>query len=192
MALQLNLQKGETMKLNLSKDSDLKKVCVAMGWLTDYDLDTIAMLYDKNGRHIKTVFYGRKDYSGVSLDGDDRHGGKSGDCETITVNSRFVPEEVDKIIFCANIYNAKPARKGIFGMKSGDDFSNVKGAFIRLYNGDSKEELAMYKLTEDGAGFNAFYFANLVREGSGWKFTAVGQGMNGSVRELESQLSSFR
>ena len=37
-------------------------------------------------------------------------------------------------------------------------------------------------------GFNAFYFADLVRNGDECEFVAVGRGMKGSVEKLQGEL----
>ena len=42
-------------------------------------------------------------------------------------------------------------------------------------------------LAENGAGCDAFHFADLVKNGSEWKFVAVGNGCNGSVDKLRKK-----
>lgn len=44
-----------------------------------------------------------------------------------------------------------------------------------------------YVLAENGAGCDAFHFADLVKNGSEWKFVAVGNGCNGSVDKLRKK-----
>ena len=64
--LSLNLEKG--MSLNLSKEDDsLKKLQVGLGWDTHMDLDSIAILLDKNEKVIETVCYYNKVGAGVVL-----------------------------------------------------------------------------------------------------------------------------
>ena len=192
--ISLNLEKG--MSLDLTKhDAALNLLKIGLGWQTHYDLDSIAFLVNENGKIDETVCYQHLNGRGVSLDGDDRSGGKSGDCETLTVNFSKVPKNITKIMLLANIYNAEPSRvhKSLFGKEKvieGDTFAKVNGSYIRLYNAETNAELCKYSLKEDGSSSNAFYFANLLKQNDGtWTFEAIGQGMNGSIEELRRQLN---
>lgn len=66
-------------------------------------------------------------------------------------------------------------------------FSDVKDAYIRVVNRDTGKEICKYVLAENGAGCDAFHFADLVKNGSEWKFVAVGNGCNGSVDKLRKK-----
>ena len=192
--ISLNLEKG--MSLDLSKHEDaLQHLNIALGWQTYYDWDSIAFLTNAAGKIVNTVCYQSLKGPGVTLDGDDTHGGGTGDNETISVDFSRVPEDITKIMICANIYNARKSevkQRLFFGPKviEGDTFAKVNGSFIRLYNADTKEELCRYSLKEDGSQYNAFHFADLIRQPDNtWTFEAIGVGMNGSIAELRKQLS---
>jgi stress response protein SCP2 len=187
--ISLNLTKG--MSLDLTKhDNGLKVLGVGLGWQTTYDLDSIAFSTNARGRIEETVCYQHLNGYGVSLDGDDRVGGKTGDCETLTIDFAKVSKNINKIMILANIYNAAAPVK-LFGktISKGDTFARVKGSFIRLYNKETNVELCRYSLEEDGSGYNAFHFADLLKQPNGeWTFEIVGQGMNGDIASLRKQL----
>ena len=194
--ISLDLKKG--MSLDLTKhDNTLKVMKIGLGWKTTYDLDVMAFTVDRKGIIQDTICYYNPDEKGISLDGDDRIGGKEGDCETLTVIFDSLPQEITKIMICANIYNAKPTKivkKGLFHKKEetieGDTFKNVKGSYIRLYNANTNIELCKYSLEEDGSDFNAFHFANLIKQPNGeWSFVTIGEGMNGSIEQIRKKLS---
>ncbi len=177
----VNLEKGS--KVNLRKqDATLKKLEVGLGWDTRTDLDSIAYLFDSNHKIRETVCYSSKNHKGIFLNGDNLTGEGEGDDEIITVTLDELPDWVTKISFCANIFAAGIK---LWGIK---DFSKVNGAYIRIVNAISKYEVCRYNLQESGKGFNAFYFADLVRNGVEWEFIAVGKGLNGSIEKIKKQL----
>lgn len=190
--ISLDLKKG--MSLDLKKqDSSLKILGVGLGWNTEYDLDSIAFLVNNKGEIKETVCYQHLNGHGVKLDGDDRIGGKNGDCETITIKFSKIHKDITKIMLLANIYNAEPTKKTFFGkIKEGDNFGKVKGSFIRLYNKETDLELCKYLLEEDGSQFNAFYFADLIKQDNEeWIFMPIGKGMNGSIDMLRKELDKI-
>ena len=177
----INLSKGS--KVNLNKEDNLLQVVeVGLGWDTRTDLDTIAYLYDGNNKIKDTVYFGSKNKPGIFLNGDNLTGAGDGDDEIITVTFSQLPPWVTKISFCANIF---AAGLKLWGVK---DFSKVKGAYIRIVNSKTKNVICRYDLNENGKGFNAFYFADLVRDGNEWEFVSVGKGMNGSVESIKKEL----
>lgn len=175
----LNLQKNDILDLT-KVDEGLKIVDVGLGWDTHMDLDSIAFLLNDDDKVVYTAYYGALSQPGVRLNGDNLTGEGDGDDEIITVTFDKVPMHVTKIALYANIYGSE----GLFRKR---DFSKVKGAYVRLVNKETGRELCRYSLTEDGKGFNAFHFADLVRNGNKWSFVAVGQGCNGSVGELQER-----
>lgn len=173
----------KNQKISLKKeDVSLKKLQVGLGWDTKTDLDTIAYLYDEQGKIKHTVYYGDKKFDGIFLNGDNLTGKGDGDDEIIFVTLDQLPKWTTKISFCVNIFAAGVK---LWGVK---DFSKVKGAYIRIVNADTNNVICRYELNENGKGFNAFHFANLVKNGSEWEFVSVGQGLNGSVDTIKKQL----
>ena len=177
------VQLSKNQKVSLKKeDATLKILQVGLGWDTRTDLDSIAYLQDVSGKIKKTVYFGNKKEKGIFLNGDNLTGEGDGDDEIITVTLNKLPDWVSKVSFCANIFAAKMK---LWGVK---DFSKVKGAFIRIVNAETNKEICRYNLQEEGKGFNAFYFADLIKTEKDWEFVAVGKGLNGSVEAIRSQL----
>ena len=180
----LNLQKN--ISLNLTKDfSKLNKLTMGLGWDMavagqDWDLDSIAVALDERGEIVKTIYFCDKDWSryGIQLDKDNRTGEGDGPDENIFVQLDKVPNNVVKIGFFANIYNA--------GKR---DFSGVKNAFINITDNDTGKEIAVYNLNEEGKGFNAFHFGTLDKANGEWLFTGIGEGTNGSVDTVATTFS---
>lgn len=147
-----------------------------------WDLDAIAVLLDKDGQIVDTVYYGHKHSKGVRLDKDNLTGEDEGAYgepdENIFVNLDEIRSDVVKIGFFANIYNA--------GYR---DFSGVKNAFISMTNAETNQIEARYQLNEKGEGYNAFHFANLDKVNDEWIFTAIGEGTNGDVSQVAKAFS---
>lgn len=198
----LNLEKGMSLDLK-KKEDNLNVLGVALGWNTNKDLDAFAFLIDDENRVVDTIAYFHKNAKGIFLDKDNLTGSDDyndsehpEDDETITVNFNNLSKKIQKIVFGANIYNAKPSRevvRGVFKKQTvileGDNFGQINGAFIRCYNKETEEELCRYNLTEDGHEFNAFQFATMIRTNEGWKFQADGKGMNGTIEQLKYNIT---
>ena len=82
-------------------------------------------------------------------------------------NLAAVPADVDKIVFAVTIHDADTR---------GQNFGQVRNAFIRVVNDDNGAEIARYDLSEDASTETAMIFGELYRHGAEWKFRAVGQG----------------
>ena len=174
----LNLQKNDILDLTKVVQT-LTSVDIGLGWDTKMDLDTIAFLLDENDKVKETIYFANKNGTGIRLNGDNLTGEGDGDDEIITVNFNMLPANIKKIALYANIFSLV----GLFKK----DFSKVNGAYIRLVDNTTGKELCKYSLTENGKGYNAFHFADLVHNGTGWTFVAVGEGCNGSVQKLQSK-----
>lgn len=176
----LNLSKNDILDLSKASGGNLKSVDVGLGWDTVMDLDSIAFILDDNNKLINTVYFAQKSAPGARLNGDNLTGAGDGDDEIITINFSELPKNAKKVCLYANIFSFISIFK--------KDFSRVKGAYIRLVDNNTKKELCRYSLTEEGKGFNAFHFADLVKDdNNNWSFIAVGEGCNGSVKKLESK-----
>ena len=77
------------------------------------------------------------------------------------------PPSVDKVVFPVSIYDAD---------SRGQNFGQVRNAFIRVVNQADSTEIARYDLSEDASTETAMVFGELYRNGAEWKFRAVGQG----------------
>ncbi len=196
--MSVNLQKGQKISLKKSDGSGLKKVMVGLGWdeaqpaakglkalfsvkPADIDCDASVILCGENGKLVSSdvekscVYYGnlRHPSGAVVHQGDNLTGGGEGDDEEITVDLSLLPEAVHRLVFVVNIYDAD-LRKQHFGM--------IRNAFIRLVDLGSRNEICRYNLTEDYSGKTGMVVGEIYKNGSEWKFNAIGQGVTGANR----------
>ena len=182
----ISLSKGQ--KVSLTKDNPgLKKVIVGLGWDVNgfdtgaaFDLDAAAFMLGDTGRVTKSedfVFYGNlKDPSGSVIHmGDNRTGVGEGDDEQITVDLTLVPANITRIAFTATIYEAEARRQ---------NFGQVNNAYIRIYDETTGAELLRYDLGEDFSIETAVVFGELYKNGTEWKFNAIGSGYQGGLAAL--------
>lgn len=181
----ISLQKGGNV--NLSKEAPgLKKVIVGLGWdprATDgaaFDLDGSGFLLKADGKvrsDADFIFYNnlKSACGSVTHSGDNLSGSGDGDDERVTIDLTLVPAEIDKITFGVTIHDADSRRQN-FGM--------VSKAYIRCMDANGEKEIARYDLSEDGSTETAMVFGEVYRNGSDWKFKAVGQGFNGGLGPL--------
>jgi tellurium resistance protein TerD len=175
----VSLTKGGNVSLTKQAGgAGLSSVTVGLGWDArstdgaDFDLDASAIGVKADGtvfsdKHF--VFYGNlvSPEGAIAHTGDNLTGEGEGDDESIKINLASVPAEVDRVVFPVSIYEAD---------KRSQSFGQVRNAFIRVINQVNGDELARYDLSEDAATETAMVFGELYRNGSEWKFRAVGQG----------------
>ena len=188
----INLVKGQ--KIDLTKGrSTLSSIMVGLGWDpvatkksggflggllggggggADVDCDASVILLDENGKlkgKENLIYFGNKKSKDGSVvhSGDNLTGAGEGDDETIQIDLKRISPSVDRLVFVVNIYNAKQKKQ---------DFGMIQNAFIRLVDNQSKEELIHYNLTENYAGKMSLILGEMYRQGTEWKFSAVGEG----------------
>ena len=183
----ISLSKGENISIS-REDPSLTQLQVGLGWATrgtdgdDFDLDASAFLLDSDGKVLSDsdfVFYNNL----VSVCGSVRHAGdnltgneaEEADAETVIINLPTLPPEVERVAFCVSIHMAE-IRQQNFGM--------VQGAYVRIINQKTHQELARYDLSEDASVETAMIFGEIYRYGGEWKFRATGQGFPGGLAEL--------
>ena len=182
----VSLQKGQ--KVSLTKDNPgLKKVVVGLGWDVnafdtggDFDLDAAAFLLNDTGRVGSSsdfVFYGNLSHPSGSVvhQGDNLTGVGDGDDEQIRIDLSKVPDNITKIAFTVTIYEPEQRKQ---------NFGQVNNAFIRIYNEENGEEMLRYDLGEDFSIETAAVFGELYKNGSEWKFNAIGSGFQGELAAL--------
>ena len=178
------LTKGD--RFNLSKEvPDFNKLAIALGWQVNqtgqnYDIDASVFMLAANGRIPEEkyfVFYNNLS----SLDGSVRHSGDNrtgqidGDDETIYVDLDKINSSIQEIVFVVTIHE---------GQGKNQNFSQVKNAFIRLYNRETGSELVRYNLKEVFSRETALEFGRLYKKDSEWRFQAVGQGYNAGLQSF--------
>lgn len=181
----VSLSKGGNV--NLSKEAPgLKTVTIGLGWdprATDgqeFDLDGSVFLLNTSGKvrsDSDFIFYNNTSSADGSVvhSGDNRSGQGEGDDETVTIKLDGVPADIDKVAVCVTIHEAEGRRQ---------NFGQVSKAYVRVMNADGGAEIARYDLSEDASTDTAMIFGELYRNGSDWKFRAVGQGYQGGLGPL--------
>ncbi|WP_072691616.1 TerD family protein [Rhodococcus marinonascens] len=173
----VSLTKGGNVSLT-KEAPGLTAVSVGLGWDLrtttgqDFDLDAsaIALGADKkvvSDKHF--VFFNnlKSPEGAIEHAGDNLTGEGGGDDEVIKVGLTAVPANIESIVFPVAIYDAD---------NRSQSFGQVRNAFIRVANEADGTEIARYDLSEDASTETAMVFGELYRNGSDWKFRAIGQG----------------
>ena len=201
--MSVSLSKGQGVSLK-KNEFDLSSVTIGLGWdineekkgflggifgkkEEEYDLDVIAFLCNASGKvtDLGTVENGKptlvngdiiffnnlRHKSGdIWLTGDNRTGDGDGDDEQIIARLNSLDAKYEKIVFIVQIYN---------GEKLQQHFGKVKNAFIRAVDARNVE-MARFDLSGGPAFTNqrSMVFAELIREPTGWKLSAIGEPSN--------------
>lgn len=188
----INLQKGQKIDLTKGSNSSLRRIMVGLGWdeanqqkggflgglfssqTAPIDCDASVILCGKNGKIISNkveefcVFYGNLRHSSNSIihQGDNLTGEGDGDDEQIMVDLLKIPNQIEKMVFVVNIYQANKRRQH-FGM--------IENAFIRLVNMENNKEICRFNLSENYHGMTGLIVGEIYRKNGDWKFNAIGQ-----------------
>ena len=180
MAVSLQkLTKGQKVSLEKS----MKMALVGLGWGAKFDLDVSAFLIGANGLcsndqdfifyanlvHPSKSVFSKGDERGDNVEEDD-----DGDQEQIVVDFSKIPAYVEKIAIVVTIYDQGPT------------FGEVKNAYVRVakirnVEDEVGETVIEYNLEEEFSTETAVLAAEIFRNGSEWKFGAVGQGFEGGL-----------
>jgi len=188
----ISLQKGQ--KVDLTKgNAGLSQIMIGLGWdpveqkkggflggllgggkAQEIDCDASVLMLNENGKLVSNknlIYFGnlRSSCGSVWHTGDNITGDGDGDDEEIIAVLSKIPENVQKLLFVVNIYDAA---------KRNQDFGMIQNAFIRVVNMNDKKELIRYNLTENYAGKTALIVGEIYRHGNEWKFGAIGEGTN--------------
>lgn len=183
----INLKKGSSIKLEKG-GIRLQKVCVGLNWgaireegflssifgatTTAVDLDGAVAMFS-GGRHTETVYF-RNLFSSdgsISHSGDDLTGDLEGDDgldnEIITIDLSRIESHVDSLYVVLNSYK-------------GQDFGDIPYSKLRIYEGTPtqvNEVLATFNLSVEDKfkGHVSMIMGKLIRKGSDWDFTAIGE-----------------
>ena len=181
----ISLQKGGNISLSKTTPN-LKTVLIGLGWDArstsgdDFDLDASGFMVGSSGKvrsDADFIFYNqlRSTCGSVEHTGDNRTGDGDGDDESVKVVLDKVPSVIERLVVAVTIHDAQ-ARNQNFGM--------VRGAYIRLVNIETNDEIVRFDLTEDASVETAMIFGEVYRHNNEWKFRAVGQGYAGGLHAL--------
>ena len=171
----ISLQKGGNV--NLSKEAPtMSKMVVGLGWdtrATDgaaFDLDAVGFVLGANGKvraDSDFIFFNNKQNAEGSVlhGGDNRTGEGDGDDEQITVSLPQLPANVKSLVFTVSSFR-------------GQTFEKVENAFCRLVDQSSRQEIAKYSLSTQGA-HTALIIAKIYRHNNEWKMHAIGESTHG-------------
>ncbi|MDB5621426.1 TerD family protein [Tardiphaga sp.] len=173
----VSLTKGGNVSLTKATPS-LSAVAVGLGWDlrsttgADFDLDASAIATGADQKALSNahfVFFNnlRSPEGAIEHTGDNLTGEGDGDDEVINVDLAATPPTISSIFFPVSIYDAD---------SRGQSFGQVRNAYIRVVDRASGSELARYDLSEDASTETAMVFGELYRNGTEWKFRAIGQG----------------
>jgi len=180
----ISLSKGG--RIDLSKEApSLRRVAFGLGWDTnesdtgvDFDLDASVFMINSLGKIPSEeyfVFYNNLKSPDGSIvhQGDNRTGEGDGDDETLEVDLSKINPTIEELVFVVTIDEAS---------SRGQNFGQVKNAFIRLYDIDTNKEIAKYDLEEDFSMEIAIEFGRLYKKSGTWRFKAVGAGFNAGLQ----------
>jgi tellurium resistance protein TerD len=178
----INLEKGG--RINLSKDNaELTKVRFGLSWKPNpfdtgeaFDLDASVFVCKPNAAGNPAlvndsyfVFYGNLNTpdGAVVHTGDSRTGDAADDDEVITVDLTKLNSEVTELSFIVTIHSADERKQ---------NFGQVQGSSIKLYDDATGVEVAKYDLEDDFSSETAVQFGSLYKKDGHWLFKAVGAG----------------
>ena len=166
----INLKKGETAVIKANSFT------VGLGWDTKCDLDAHAYIYEGksktallakifhfNDKQVDHVYFGnlRGCNRAVIHAGDNLTGIGDGDDEQIIINADKLPDKVNRICFKVNIYSGAVS------------FVMVKGAYIRIVDNRTNEEICRYKLNTISNLGKTCTFGDLIKDNGDWFFKGV-------------------
>lgn len=173
----LSLSKGNNLSLTKT-DPSLRRAMIGLGWDPrttageQFDLDASALLVGANGRvrsNDDFIFYNQLQSVDGSVvhQGDNRTGDGDGDDEQILIDLDAVAPDVERVVIVVTIDQAEARHQ---------NFGQVRGAFCRVVNDETANEVVRFDLTEDAASETGMIFSEIYRYNGEWKFRAVGQG----------------
>ncbi|SFL09308.1 tellurium resistance protein TerD [Paenibacillus sp. 1_12] len=182
----ISLSKGQRIDLTKTNPG-LTKVIVGLGWDTnkynggsDFDLDASAFMLYQDGKAKGVddfVFYNNPKTPNGSVvhTGDNRTGEGEGDDEQIIMDFSLVPAAVERVGITVTIHDAQARAQ---------NFGQVSNAFVRIVDEANGREVLRYDLGEDFSVETAVVICELYRQGSDWKFQAIGSGFSGGLAAL--------
>ena len=183
----INLQKGQ--KVDLTKGNEgLTDLLVGLGWdaakpsgggffsafksAPSIDCDASVLMLGAGEKLVSekdVIYFGNLSHNSNAVKhmGDNLTGDGDGDDEQIFIDLSKIPENIEKMVFIVNIYQAA-SRKQHFGM--------IQNAFIRILDNKRKTELLRFNLSDNYNDKTALFTGEVYRYNGEWKFNAIGEG----------------
>lgn len=176
----ISLRKNDTINLTKS-DNQLSNIFVGVGWDPavngkNIDLDLSAHIYDNNGDHIITNYYGKLNTPGIVHSRDNLTGDGDGDDEFLKIALSSLPSNATRIELSITSFTNVL-------------FKNIKNAYVRLEDEQTHKEFVRYDISETGGNHTALHVARFQKINNEWKFTAIGSYLNGRISLLDKNFS---
>lgn len=176
------LKKGGSFNLT-KEEPTLKKVMIGLGWepaSANLDLDASVFMVGTNLKLINDnyfIFYNnlKSPDGSTQHTGDNRTGFGDDDDEMILVNLDLVNPNVMELIVVVSIHDSEE-RRHTFGLLS--------DAYIRLFDVETKREVARFDLDASYPNDTVVVFGKLQKTNNEWKFYAVGDGSTKGLQGL--------
>ncbi|WP_046227603.1 TerD family protein [Paenibacillus dauci] len=165
-------QKTDVTKLH----PGLSQLNIVLGWQAPaaLELDTSAFLLQQDGRVSSDddlIFYGNPRNSFITY--QENPAGQ--DQRQFQVTMSALPQSVHKIAVTLTIYNSDTGKY---------TFSQASGMYLRAVDGHTGAEIFRYNLDNHFSNETAIVIGEFYRYQSEWKFSAVGAGYFGGLKEL--------
>ncbi|EIV93071.1 TerD family protein [Frankia sp. QA3] len=182
----IDLAKGGSVALAEAAET-LTHITVGLGWdpnrpgAEEFDLDASAIALQGNDRAPSLSYFVYYNNLGsprgeIVHRGDNLTGEGAGDDEQIDVRLDLLSSAITRIVFPVSIHNADYRHQS---------FGDVHGAYIRVVNADTGDELVRYDLSTTAARDTSMLFGELHRGGGGgWHFRALGEGGVAGLAEI--------
>lgn len=178
----ISLEKGSRVDLTKTNPS-VSKFTVGLGWNVnssvgnDFDLDVSAFILGENKKRVSDahfVFYNnlKSPNDFVTHTGDNRTGAGDGDDESLIIDFSKATAAEKSIVFVVTIDKAA---------ERSQNFGQVSGAYIRICDSNTGNEIMKYDLGEDFSIETAVVFGELYEKDGEWRFNAVGQGQKSGL-----------
>lgn len=155
----------------------------------DFDLDLMAVAltaHNKVRNSNDFFFYGLAKSQGEPFDSPDgslHHngdnlvggtGGDSEDSEQMTIDTKIVPTQIEKIVIMFAIYDAE---------KRQQNFGSIRNAKLRIADANNPDrDIVTINLSEDFGGETVVNAAEIYRHNGEWKVKSVSQGYRNGIR----------
>lgn len=189
----VKLTKGQKIKLT-KPGSSLNKIMCGYKWEEkpgpSWDLDGSIICLDKSGKVVTTVYYGNLNFGKyIQHHGDNLTGaGKwNSDKEQIDVSLRTMPNDVERLIVIMNIYHAYMKKQ---------DLTGISNCSMHIQDTTTGKDLAEFDIsgkdTSKYKKMTGFYIGTFYRDGTDWKFEAIGEAIRTeSIAEMQDIASTY-
>lgn len=174
----LNLSKGQSLDLKKEDWTNISKIRVGLSWDVSEGktMDLDLFVFHKDSK--TTAFYNaRNAIKWVELSEDNLTGEWDGDDEFVNMNAKDTAD--GEYVIAVNIFNAE---------SKGQKLADVNNAEATIYNSETNEVLAKYKMSEEG-GENTAIVVWIITDKDDWySFTAKGDYIKGDINQVVSSL----